>query len=202
MTELAKRNVVIEKKNDDTMADTMVTMIMMMMMLMMMSGMMSSMFAASTTTTKKSEVGGLNWNWVIEGSETKYSGTFAGESVLPYEGSETKQWYSGTASSGNTGADLLDIGESTNIYKVYALDVAIGGLTPGANVTVRMYKQVNGYENEFYNYMFVVGTDSDNIPLIDSVTVFFGNLRIEIQSDTAIDDGTIIDYGLMVGVPA
>jgi hypothetical protein len=110
---------------------------------------------------------------------------------IEYDGHATNNWNTGVATSGNPGADL------TIIYGpciVQNLVVSMRNLTPGANVTVRMYKDVHAIEEEIYNQTFIQGTDPNGIPVIDGVTGFYENVRIEVYSDQVADDGAQVNY--------
>lgn len=119
----------------------------------------------------------------------------AGES--PGESSVTANWQSGTATSGDTGADLVSIGIASDRKKLHLLEVDISQLTNGATITIRLYELVNAVERKVYppsGTTWVVGTDQDAIPVVDGTLEITGVLRVECQSDNAGDNGKAIAY--------
>jgi len=119
----------------------------------------------------------------------------AGEA--PGESSVTADWQSGLATSGETGGDLVSIGDPATKNKVNSLQVDLSALTVGATITIRLYENVNGVEKKVYppqGTTWIVGTDPDAIWVIDGVLEITGVLRVECQSDNAGDDGKAIAY--------
>ena len=119
----------------------------------------------------------------------------AGET--PGESSVTANWQSGTATSGETGADLVSIGTAGDRKKLNSLQVDISQLTPGATITIRLYELVNAVERNLYpppGTTWVVGTDPDAIWVIDGPVEITGVLRVEVQSDDLGDNGEAIAY--------
>lgn len=105
----------------------------------------------------------------------------------------TGNWQSGTATSGSTGDDLVTFTIGGDIF-VNFLDIYIGGLTAAASITIRMYHDVNGTERNFYSQSFTVGTDPDSIPVIDGTIKENSDLRVEVQSNNAGDNGGTVTY--------
>lgn len=103
-----------------------------------------------------------------------------------YSGYGAQNWNSGVATSGEAGGDLGLISAPCSIQNCI---VSMRDLTPGANITIRMYTEVDGVEDEFYHQTFVQGTDPDAIPIIDGVLGIYNDIRIEAYSDQAGDDG-------------
>jgi len=119
----------------------------------------------------------------------------AGET--PSESSVEANWQSGTATSGETGANLVSIGTAADRKKLNSLQVDISQLTTGATITIRLYELVNGTERQLYpppGTTWVVGTDPDAIWVVDGPVEIAGVLRVEVQSDTALDNGEAIAY--------
>jgi hypothetical protein len=116
----------------------------------------------------------------------------------PGVGTATENWNSGVATSGGAGGDVCTIGANDTRYKLHAGNVSMRNLTPGANVTVRAYMQVNGVEDEFYNQTFVQGTDPDDIPWCNGTMEIHEAVRVELHSDQGADDGANVpfDYSL------
>ncbi len=115
----------------------------------------------------------------------------------PVSDSVTANWQSGTATSGDTGADLVSIGTASDRKKLNSLQVDISQLTVGATITIRLYELVNGVERKLYpppGTTWVVGTDPDAIWVVDGTVEITGVLRVEVQSDNAGDNGKAIAY--------
>ena len=102
----------------------------------------------------------------------------------------------GTASSGDTGADVITISTSTR-KKIHFLGIDISGLTAAATATIRLYTKILDADaslTEFYEQDFTVGTDPDLVPVIDGSIAIRNDLRIEIQSDNASDTSVSVKY--------
>ena len=111
-----------------------------------------------------------------------------------YQGSVTGNWQSGTATSGDTGADLISIGANDDGKLVDSLILDLSALTVGATISIRLYQQVNGTEKCILDDDFIVGTDPAAIPVINSPLGIYEALRVEVQSDNALDNGLAIAY--------
>jgi len=117
--------------------------------------------------------------------------------LAPSESSVIGNWQSGTATSLETGDDLVNIGVAATKYKLNSLQVGISALTAGAIITIRLYELVNGVENKVYppqGTTWVVGTDPDAIWIVDGPVEITGVLRVEVQSDTVGDNTRAITY--------
>jgi len=117
---------------------------------------------------------------------------------LPESDSVTANWNSGLASSGNAGADLVSAGASDTSYKLHSLLVNIANMTLGSAITVRMYTQVNGVEQEVYNQSFTQGTDPNGLWIVNGTVGIHEVLRVEVYSNQASDDGIAVDYDYML----
>jgi hypothetical protein len=106
-------------------------------------------------------------------------------------------WNSGVATSGNAGADLVTIGAAGVKKKVHSLVVSIRNLTVGATITIRMYMEVNGVEDEVYDQTYVQGVDPDGVWVIDGTVGIHEALRVEVYSNNAADDGAQVVYDYM-----
>ena len=111
-----------------------------------------------------------------------------------FKGTKTGNWQSGTGTSGDTGADLLSIGVNDDGKLVDSLEVDISALTAAATISIRLYKQVNGTEKCILDDDFVVGSDPQAIPVINSPIGIYEVLRVEVQSNNALDNGKAIPY--------
>lgn len=119
----------------------------------------------------------------------------AGET--PGESSVTANWQSGTATSGETGADLVSIGTAGDRKKLHSLVVNISALTVGATITIKLFMLVNGVEAKVYppvGTTWTVGTDPDGVWVVNGTLEISGVLRVEVESDNAGDNGKAITY--------
>lgn len=116
----------------------------------------------------------------------------AGEA--PGEDSVTKNWQSGTGTSGETGADLVSIGLAADRKKLHSLIVDINALTTGATITIKLFALVNTVSRKVYGEAFVVGTDLNGIWVITGTLEISDVLRVECQSNNAGDNGKAIAY--------
>jgi len=120
----------------------------------------------------------------------------AGET--PVSGSVTGNWYSGTATSGLTGADLVTIGANDIKKKLHSLLVNISSVQSGAKITVRLYMQVNGTERKVYQEEFTQGTDPDGLWIVNGSVGIHEALRVEAMSNKSADNGAAIEYDYML----
>ena len=120
----------------------------------------------------------------------------AGET--PASGSVTGNWNSGTATSGETGADLITIGSNNTRKKLHSLLINISSLQAVAKVTVKLFMQVNGIERKVYQEEFTRGTDPDGLWIVNGTVGIHEILRVEVTSNKATDDGAAIEYDYMM----
>ena len=115
------------------------------------------------------------------------------------EGTVSGNWQSGLATSGLAGADFLTIGTPTTMY--YAAGgllgmpmilVNIGDLTPGATITYRAYITIFGAMRFVDDDDYTVGVDPDIMAIFAWTNK--GQIRIELHSDNAGDNGAAIPY--------
>jgi hypothetical protein len=114
-------------------------------------------------------------------------------------GAVTGNWNSGVATSGLAGADFLTIGAAGIVTLLYDMLIRINGLTAAANITVRIFRQINGVERQVYGQTFVVGVDTD-LWQISGQTAIDGVLRVEINSSAPADDGAAIPFEYMLEI--
>jgi len=124
------------------------------------------------------------------------AGKLAGET--PGQGSAIGNWKSGTATSGETGADVVTIGANDTRKKVHSLLLNISDFKAGAKVTIRLFMQVNGTERKVYNEKFKQGDDPDGLWIFKGTTGIHGVLRVEAASNKAADDGATMDYDYLL----
>lgn len=104
----------------------------------------------------------------------------------PISGSIAGNWNSGAGTSGEVGADLLTFGGAATQWEILRLIIDISNLTPGANITVKMFNVLTG--SCCFRRVYTQGTDPDELWIIE-IAHIWNPLRIEIQSDQAADDG-------------
>jgi len=129
---------------------------------------------------------------VIDAKLDKHSGE------PPYSGSVVGNWQSGTATSGETGADVVTIGVNDTKKKLHSLMLSIHNFAVGGRVTVRMYTQVNGTERKVYQEDFNKGTDPDGLWIVNGMVGIHEVLRVELQSNRVADNGVALDYDYML----
>jgi hypothetical protein len=118
----------------------------------------------------------------------------------PASGSITASWQSGTATSGEAGADLITIGASNTKYKIHSLVVNISALTGGAVIVLKLFLKVNGTERKVYHQSFTKGTDPDGLWIVNGTVGIHDAIRVELQSDNAADNGKAVEYDYMLEV--
>jgi len=116
----------------------------------------------------------------------------------PVSGSVTGNWQSGTATSGETGADIVTIGANDTRYKFHSLLLSIHNFQAGGKVTIKLFMQVNGTERKVYEKQFNKGTDPDGLWVVNSTIGIHEALRAEAESNKAADNGASIEYDYML----
>ena len=132
---------------------------------------------------------------LIDAVEVKLD-KFAGET--PVSGSMTGNWQSGTATSGETGADVVTIGANDTRKKLHSLLLSIHNFALGGRVTVKVFMQVNGTERKVYQEDFNKGTDPDGLWVVNGTVGIHEALRVELQSNRVADNGVALDYDYML----
>lgn len=110
------------------------------------------------------------------------------------KGTTTANWYAGAGISGETGGDVLTMGNDSTYNKVQGLWLNIQNLTNGATVTVRLYHSINGVEKKVHQQSFIRGTDPDGLWIISGALEISGTLRCELQSDNSADTAKSIGW--------
>jgi predicted nucleic acid-binding Zn-ribbon protein len=118
--------------------------------------------------------------------------------LTPASGSVTANWYSGTGTSGESGADLVTIGANDTKYKVLSLIVDIANIKSGVTVHVKLFMQVNGTERKVYDEPFVKDADPDGLWVVNGVVGIHEALRVEFHSEDSSDNGKSIGYDYML----
>jgi len=132
---------------------------------------------------------------LIDAVEAKLD-KLAGET--PVSGSVTGNWQSGTATSGEAGADVVTIGANDTRKKLHSLLLSIHNFALGGKVTVKLFMQVNGTERKVYEEQFNKGTDPDGLWVVNGTVGIHEALRVEVQSNRAADNGVAVDYDYML----
>ncbi|ACZ61393.1 hypothetical protein [Dehalococcoides mccartyi] len=131
---------------------------------------------------------------VLARIETKVDGVksqtdkLAGET--PGEGSTTADWQS-------VESDVVLIGAAGIRNKIHDLTVSIRNLM-GSQITVRLYKAINGIEQEVYKQNFDAAIDPPGLPVINGSWAMHGILRVTLQSNDVADNGKAVDYDYML----
>ena len=120
----------------------------------------------------------------------------AGET--PVSGSVTGNWNSGTANSGETGANVVTIGSNDVKKKLHSLLLSIHNFQSGGKVTVKLFMQVNGTERKVYQTDFNKGTDPDGLWVVNGMVSIHEALRVEMQSNRVADNGIALHYDYML----
>lgn len=116
----------------------------------------------------------------------------------PVSGSVTGNWQSGTATSGETGANVVTIGANDTKYKLHSLLLSIHNFQSGGKVTVKLFMQVNGTERKVYQEDFNKGNDPDGCWVVNGTLGIHEAVRVEAQSNKAADNGVALQYDYML----
>lgn len=116
----------------------------------------------------------------------------------PASGSVTGNWQSGTATSGETGADVVTIGANDTRKKLHSLLLSVHNFAQGGKVTVKLFMQINGTERKVYEEQFNKGTDPDGLWIVNGTVGIHEGLRVEVQSNRVADNGVALDYDYML----
>lgn len=112
----------------------------------------------------------------------------AGQS--PVESSVTADWQVAET-------NVISIGAAGIRNKIHDLTVSIHNLV-GTQITVRLYKAVNGIERKVYEQVFDAGTDPSGLPVINGSWAIHHVLRVTVQSNDVADNGKSVDYDYML----
>jgi hypothetical protein len=116
----------------------------------------------------------------------------------PVSGSVTGNWRSGTATSGESGADVVAIGSNDTRKKLHSLLLSIHNFTSGSRATVKLFIQVNGTERKVYEERFYKFSDPDGLWVVNGTVGIHEALRVEVESNRSADDGVALDYDYML----
>lgn len=110
--------------------------------------------------------------------------------AVPVTGSATQNWQTAEA-------NVVSIGVANTRNKVHDLSLNIANLV-GKDITVRLYKKVNGVERKVYEQAFNATTDPPGLPIINGSWATHDIIRITLQSNNAADNGKAVDYDCML----
>jgi len=125
-----------------------------------------------------------------------YTENLSGED--PVSGSVIGNWNSGTATSGESGADVITIGADDSKKKLHSLLLNISNFQAGAKVTVKLFMKVNSSERKVYEEEFKRGDDPDDLWVVNGTVGIHEGLRVEAKSNKIADDGAVMDYDYML----
>ncbi|POZ58504.1 hypothetical protein C1O63_1469 [Dehalococcoides mccartyi] len=108
----------------------------------------------------------------------------------PVTGSAVSDWQA--AESG-----VVSIGEAGVKFKIHDLTLSIHNLI-GDQVTVRLYKPVNGIERCCYRQIFDTAVDPAGLPVINGTWALHDVLRVTLESNNVADNGKAVDYDYML----
>jgi hypothetical protein len=114
----------------------------------------------------------------------------AGET--PGQGSTTADWQAAES-------NVISIGNAGTRVKIHDLTLSIHNLV-GTQVTIRLYKKVNGTERKVYDQTFDATADPPGLPVINGTWAIHDVLRVNLQSNNAADNGQAVDYDCLLEV--
>ena len=94
-------------------------------------------------------------------------------------------------------SEVLSVGAEGRRYKVHDLTVSIHDLV-GTEITVRIYKVINGQQRCCYEQKFNPAVDPPGLPVVCGTWGIRNILRVTAQSNNAADNGKTIDYDYML----
>jgi len=94
-------------------------------------------------------------------------------------------------------SEVVSIGEEGVRFKIHDLTLSIHNLV-GDQITVRLYKPVNGIERCCYRQIFDAGVDPQGLPIINGTWALHDVLRMTLESNNAADNGKAVDYDYML----
>jgi hypothetical protein len=109
---------------------------------------------------------------------------------IPVTGSATQDWE-------DAESEVVSIGASDTRYKVHDLSLNISNLI-GTNITVRLYKKVNGAERKVYEQVFNTNNDPPGMPIINGTWAIHDVLKVTLESNRTDDNGKAVDYDYML----
>lgn len=108
----------------------------------------------------------------------------------PVSGSAVSDWQAAES-------EVVSIGETGVKFKIHDLTLSIHNLI-GNQVTVRLYKPVNGTERCCYRQVFDATVDPAGLPVVNGTWAIHDVLRVTLESNNAADNGKAVDYDYML----
>ena len=108
------------------------------------------------------------------------------------QGTTTADWQTGET-------EVISVGAVDTRNKIHDLTLSIHNLV-GNQITVRLYKLVNGTERCVYSQVFDAGTDPPGLPIINGTWAVHDVLRVTLQSNNVADNGKAVDYDYIMEV--
>ena len=123
----------------------------------------------------------------VDGIKTQ-TDKLAGET--PGQGSTTADWQVSES-------EVVSIGAVATNNKIHDLTLSIHDLV-GTQITVRLYKAVNGTERKVYEQNFDASTDPKGVPVINGSWAIHEILRVTLQSNDLADNARAVDYDFIL----
>ncbi len=108
----------------------------------------------------------------------------------PVEGSVARDWQVAET-------NLVSIGAVGIRNKIHDLTLSILNLA-GTQITIRLYKTVNGIERKVYEQVFDAVTEPPGLSVINGSWAIHNVLRVTLQSNDVADNGKSVDYDYML----
>ncbi len=109
---------------------------------------------------------------------------------IPYVGFTIADWQS-------VESNLIVVGAPGMKYKLHDLSLGTQNLS-GTQITVRLYKDINGAERKVYEQSFDATLDGPGLPVVNGTWAIHGTLRVTILSNDPADNGQAVDYDFML----
>jgi hypothetical protein len=110
--------------------------------------------------------------------------------LVSYPGSTIANWQAGESV-------ITNIGGVAAINMVHSLLLDISALA--GNITVRLYADINGVQQQSYSQIFSVALDGPGLWIINGLLAINGLLLVTAQSDNAADNGQPIGWEYILG---
>ncbi|MEL7562583.1 hypothetical protein [Dehalogenimonas sp. 4OHTPN] len=94
-------------------------------------------------------------------------------------------------------SNLIIVGAPGAKYKLHDVSLGIQNLT-GTQITVRLFKKINGIERKVYEQSFDAAADGPGLPVVNGAWAIHDILRVTLQSNDPTDNGKAIDYDFML----
>ena len=92
---------------------------------------------------------------------------------------------------------ITNLGGIGVINMVHLLLLDISALV--GNITIRLYANINGVQQQCYSQIFSVAIDGPGLPIINGTLALYGIVVVTAQSDNPADDGQPIGWEYILG---